>query len=160
MLLVRASIVFLGLALVAACGATESTSAVDAVDAGADARVSSEAGVADAEAGSPVFTPASCDAGLSGSSDGGACDRTRMRVVHRGVVGCFDVGQFCDTVMVGLPTADVSKLPQGFTCGSELGVATCTWPLTNHSIDQAAIDAACAVTQALPTANVDCIIYD
>jgi hypothetical protein len=145
--------------LAAACGGVADTTSGPSDASTADAAGPDTSAVAPEPPDSGlVFTPSpsSCD----GGPDGGACDRSRLRVVHRGAVGCFAVGQFCDVLMVSIDAADQSKLPQGFTCSFDLGVATCSWPLVNHGIDQAALDAACAVTVALPAANVDCIIYD
>jgi hypothetical protein len=150
--------VLLPLAL-AACGGTAASSTSAPADASVDVVdvTVSDASVPDAP--TPNFTLAPCDGG-SPATDGGACDPSRLRVVHRSVQGCFAVGNICDTVVVHVPAADQPKLPQGFTCSFDLGVATCSFPIPNHTVDGAAVDAACAVTQALPDVTVDCIIYD
>jgi hypothetical protein len=100
---------------------------------------------------------------------GGACDPEHF-VFAAGRGGgnhCFapPAGTFCDVLQVSVFSLDASSLPPGFSCGSaELGVTTCVYALhdggANGTLDDAAINAACAVTVALPQSTVSCIIYD
>jgi hypothetical protein len=105
-----------------------------------------------------------CDGGTTTTSpNGGACDSSRLVNVHRWPSEtCIAKGDFCDTLLVGITEDQLSKVPAGFKCDKpDRGYVQCEWPLgPDRRIDDAALDAACAATVALPDVRVECIIFD
>jgi hypothetical protein len=97
---------------------------------------------------------------------GAACDPRRIERAGSLEGPCFGppVGVFCDRLIVTVRAEEVSSLPPGFVCGSpELGVVTCVWPFPDdasaHVLDAAALEGACAATQAVSDATVYCVIH-
>jgi hypothetical protein len=94
------------------------------------------------------------------SPSGNACDPSRIWLVHASGCEGATVGTYCDFFEIVIALADQPKLQRGWVC-EDAGVSStlrCHWPLSGDtpgalygSIDDAALDAACAVT-ALGTA--------
>jgi hypothetical protein len=140
-------------------------------DGAADATPGARGDASGEAASEPVdaapFVPGSRCAGATylTAPSGAACDPKRIEQ-QRGLEGsCYGpgVGAFCRRFQVSVLASEEGALPAGFVCGSaELGVKTCVWPLgdgaaSSNVLDDAALEAACAVTTALPTANVSCV---
>lgn len=157
-----------------ACGgssdADPGADGADARDGGPDTTTSTPGDAAGGDASdlldaAQVFaTPRCAGATYGAAPSGAACDPRRIEQ-QRGLEGsCYGpaVGAFCRSFQVSVPSADEGALPSGFVCDSaELGIKTCVWSFgddaaSRHAIDDAALEAACAVTIALPTANVVC----
>jgi hypothetical protein len=159
-----AFLVPVGLVLVApACGGgTESAADANVSDAAAaDARSDRAAPPRDGGSDSTHPGPLSCEAGTTTTSDGGACDGSRLRMQNRAAdLGCFGLGQFCDLVFLSVAATDRDKLPPGFSCGIELGIATCQYALTNHTVDATALDALCAALATFPDSEASCTILE
>ena len=87
------------------------------------------------------------------------------RFVHaQGLAGlCYgpELDAFCDELELYVPVAEPA--PEGFVCADEDegGERRCQWPATqeSHKLDEAAIEAACALTVANPPRDVGCVIY-
>jgi hypothetical protein len=104
-----------------------------------------------------------CDGGATTAPGGGACDASRLLVVHRGgSAACIATGDFCDVLDVVIAEADLTKLPAGFECNKpDRGYVQCHWPLGPvRLVDTAALDGACAATVALADVRVRCVILD
>lgn len=159
---------FVPLAAIACGGGTEGSSGASPLDAALEADAGDAASQADAATFDAPFDAATrrCPgASYTTAPSGATCDPNRIEH-SRGLEGsCYGpgVGSTCDRLQVSVQVADQGKLPPGFVCGSpELGVVTCMWQFgdaTVHAIDDAALEGACAVTAALPTASVLCIRF-
>lgn len=158
------------LALIGACGeVTSSAGAASGADASADA-VADVARPADASDASDAAMigdgSARCDGSTYTSApSGGACDPSHIKMAYGRTGQCLaPTGGFCDVMQFSVQALDAASVPSGFACGSaELGVTTCRWQFPDggaHDLDSAALDAACAVTQAFAGADVMCIVYD
>jgi len=73
------------------------------------------------------------------------------------------IGDSCDDFSAGFRLDEAP--PTGFECGSaELGVRQCRWVFDKDSsrggyIDNAALEAACAITAQFPTREVLCTVH-
>ena len=152
-----------GLAL--ACGGGPATDPDGPPIGSPDARTgpAGDASVDAVEALPPVVLPRCPGATYETAPSAAACDPKRI-TRQRGLEGsCYgpDVGAGCQRLEVEVPAGDEGMLPAGFVCGAaDDAVATCAWTFDDaspYTIDAAALEAACAVTIALPTANVVCV---
>lgn len=161
--------------LALACGGSSvadsgADSGADARDGASDTTTGDAAGneAPDVLDAAQVFARSRCAGATYGAApSGAACDPRRIEQ-QRGLEGsCYGpaVGAFCRSFQVSVPSGDEGALPSGFVCGlAELGIKTCVWSFGDdaaftHAIDNAALEAACAVTVALPTASVTCVNY-
>jgi hypothetical protein len=156
----------------AACGrTTDDPASSGAADAALDAST-----LVPEDAASPVDVDVA-DAALgrctgatyTTAPSGAACDVMRIQPTQGLSPNCYGprVGAGCVEFQVSVANADVAKLPAGFHCGSpELNVTTCAWSFDDdasatqlHTIDDAALEGACAATIALPaTDDVTCVV--
>jgi hypothetical protein len=124
---------------------------------------------ADAETDGESFDGAGarCPGGTYATApSGAACDPRRIERSGSLEGPCLGppVGTFCDRLIVTVRPEEVSSLPSGFVCGSpELGMVTCVWSFPDdasvHALDAAALEGACAATQAVSDATVSCVIH-
>jgi hypothetical protein len=158
-----------GLLALACGGSSVAGSGADASDGAPDTTTGASGDAApDVLDAALVVAMSRCAGATYGAApSGAACDPRRIEQ-QRGLEGsCYGpaVGAFCYRFQVSVPAGDEGALPSGFVCGSaELGVKTCVWSFgddaaSSHAIDDAALEAACAVTIALPTASVLCVNY-
>lgn len=160
-----------GLVALACGGSSVADSGADARDGAPDTTTGPPGDAAGNEApdvldAAQVVARSRCAGATYGAApSGAACDPRRIEQ-QRGLEGsCYGpaVGAFCRRFQVSVSSGDEGALPSGFVCGSaELGIKTCVWSFgddaaSTHAIDNAALEAACAVTIALPTASVVCV---
>lgn len=134
-----------------------------------------DAGPRDAGRSDASFDAAGDDAGALdageldvGPFDGGTCNEGAVRFIPSGA-GPLEVGTLCDDVFVCLGSlgegAAVMAASDRFVCAStsEAGCtgATCRYadPGGPSTLDQAELDAICAVTVALPSPDLVCMVY-
>jgi hypothetical protein len=157
-----------------ACGSTAETTPAETepTDASEDQTSGSSGDDGGDESSADATTAADssiarCFGATYSTAPGGAmCDPNRIERSGSFDPPCYGpgVGAFCDRLEVTVQVSDEGALPPGFVCGDpELGVATCRWSFDDdaavHAIDEAALEAACAVTRALSTAKVLCAIH-
>lgn len=165
-----------------ACGASNSDSEGSNVfeshddAASADANVSTADTFADDDSGADTAltgtTYPRCDGGsYTTAPSGAACDATHIvgaGLVHR----CYALpkGQFCDDFSFDIPDgADAGAIPSAFRCDSTSPGSRCHLVQPNEAgllesyhivLDDAALEAACAVTAAYPDVRVRCVVYE
>jgi hypothetical protein len=110
--------------------------------------------------------PSGCPGSKYSTAPSGApCDPARIRR-GGGLVawGCgAGIGDSCDTLTFELESNVVP--PPGFECGSaDAGIRQCRWIFDHDSsrggyIDNAALEAACAITTQLPMREVLCAVH-
>lgn len=154
----------------AACGAVEPSGAspppADAsvqdarIDApSSEATTSFEAGALDAVA------PRCATDAPSPSPSGAPCDWSRIVSVPSVANTCVTVGSYCDSFTFGYSLQDAQPLDDAsaapFSCRTELGVRGCDYVFEGGAggyLDNAALDAACRITQLLPDVTIRCVV--
>ena len=107
---------------------------------------------------------ARCAGGTYAAAPSGAvCDARRIERAGDFEGPCYGppVGSTCDRLQMSLPSDDATTLPVGFVCSPpSLGRKTCVWSVGGdaapNAFDDAALEAACAVTATLSTVTVLC----
>ena len=114
----------------------------------------------------PTTTPSNpggCDGGAP--FDAGPCDCSRIKGAGPAMSAGMTPGAFCDRFGFTLPgTAGGPAVPSAFACSVELGQRSCVAVGNAGSqhvvLNEATLEAACAVTQAFPAAEITCIVYN
>lgn len=108
-------------------------------------------------------SPGVCDGGAP--FDAGPCDWSRIKGAGLAMSACMKPGAFCDRFGFTLPgTAGGPAVPPAFACSVEVGQRSC-FAVGNAGsqhvvLNEATLEAACAVTQAFPAAEITCDVYD
>jgi hypothetical protein len=133
-------------------------------DAAGDA-AASDAPRAEPDGASDFVAPRCGGASYVTAPSGAAC--VPERIEHaKGLEGiCLGpaVGAACDRFEVSVSPGEQTGVPPGFACGAEeSGVVTCRWTFGDASfgtLDDAALEAACAATVNAPSARVRCLVF-
>jgi hypothetical protein len=164
-----ALVTLVALLTASACGSASRVSNEtpnDAIDAAVDGAV--DAAPTDAPPGEPddasdFVTPRCAGASYVTAPSGAPC--VVERIEHaKGLEGtCHGppAGDTCDRFDVTVASGEVGAVPSGFVCAAAEGaLVTCRWTFTGDAsfgtLDDAALEAACAATVAAPSARVRC----